>query len=102
VRALRKFLEAGNKVKVICRFRGREIMHPAIAEHQLVLVMSKVEDLANVEQRPMMEARTMALLLAPKPQVLQRLATERAQRERTRGPEKGLTTDDSPDGGDQA
>jgi len=102
VRALRKFLEAGNKVKVICRFRGREIMHPAIAEHQLVLVMSKVEDLANVEQRPMMEARTMALLLAPKPQVLQRLATERAQRERTRGPEKGLTTDDSADGGDQA
>ena len=51
-------------MKVICRFRGREIMHPVIAEHQLVLVMSKVEDLANVEQRPMMEARTMALLLA--------------------------------------
>jgi hypothetical protein len=36
----------------------------------------------------------MALLLAPKPQLLQRLATERAQRERTR-PDRGTTPDPS-------
>ena len=82
VRAIRKFVEQGNKVKVTCRFRGREIMHPQRAEMQLVLIMSKVEDMVNVEQRPTMEARTMAILLAPKPQVLQRLANERAARER--------------------
>ena len=82
VRAIRKFIEQGNKVKVTCRFRGREIMHPQRAEMQLVLIVSKVEDMVNVEQRPTMEARTMAVLLAPKPQVLQRLANERAARER--------------------
>ncbi len=82
VRALRKFIEQGNKVKVTCRFRGREIMHPQRAEMQLTLIVSKVEDMVNVEQRPTMEARTMAVLLAPKPQVLQRLATERAAREK--------------------
>jgi translation initiation factor IF-3 len=82
VRATRKFLEAGNKVKVICRFRGREIMHPQRAQMQLNLVLSRIEDIANVEQRPEMEQRTMALVVAPKPIVFQRLAATRQERER--------------------
>jgi translation initiation factor IF-3 len=61
-------------VKVTCRFRGREIMHPQRAQMQLELIVSKIDDIANVEQRPAMEARTMALLVAPKPVVFQRLA----------------------------
>jgi len=84
VRAARKFLEAGNKVKIVCRFRGREITHPERARMQLDFLVSKLEDLANVEQRPIMEARTMAVLVAPKPIVFQRLASERALRERER------------------
>jgi translation initiation factor IF-3 len=89
VRAARKFLESGNKVKVTCRFRGREITHPERAQMQLEAIVGQVEDLANVEQRPTMEARTMALLLAPKPAVLQRLAQERAQREKSQAPGRG-------------
>jgi translation initiation factor IF-3 len=88
LRAARKFVEAGNKVKVVCRFRGREITHPERARMQLDLILSKIEDIANVEQRPTMEARTMAVLVAPKPVVFQRLASERAQKERDRGKEK--------------
>ena len=84
VRAIRRFLESGNKVKVTCRFRGREITHPERASMQLVFILSKVEDLANVEQRPAMEARTMACLISPKPIVFQRLASLRAERERER------------------
>jgi len=87
VRAIRKFIEAGNKVKVTCRFRGREIMHPERAHMQFNTMVAKVEDVSNIEQRPTMEARTMALLLAPKPIVFQRLASLRAQQERER--EKG-------------
>src|SRR5688572_10996963 len=87
VRAIRKFIEAGNKVKVTCRFRGREIMHPERAHMQFNVMVAKVEDVSNIEQRPTMEARTMALLLAPKPIVFQRLASLRAQQERDR--EKG-------------
>jgi translation initiation factor IF-3 len=74
IRAIRRFIESGNKVKVTCRFRGREIMHPQRAQMQLELIVSKIDDIANVEQRPAMEARTMALLVAPKPVVFQRLA----------------------------
>ncbi|HYO96651.1 MAG TPA: translation initiation factor IF-3 [Polyangiaceae bacterium] len=82
VRAVRKFLESGNKVKVTCRFRGREIMHPERAHMQLDHIVRSIEDLANVEQRPAMEARTMTLVVAPKPVVFQKLAADRAQRER--------------------
>jgi translation initiation factor IF-3 len=91
-RAARRFLEAGNKVKFTCRFRGREITHPEVAHHQFDLIMKHLEDLANVEQRPMMEGRAMAVIISPKPQVLQRLAQERIQRERAaqKAAEKGL------------
>ena len=82
IKHARKFIESGNKVKVVCRFRGREITHPEIATQQLELIVQGVEDVANVEQRPTMEARTMALLLAPKPQVMQRIQNEKAQRDR--------------------
>ena len=80
VRAARKFFESGNKVKIICRFRGREITHPERAQMQLDFVQSKVEDLANLEQPPTMEGRTMTIVMAPKPQVLQRVAHEKSKR----------------------
>jgi len=82
IRAIRKFIEGGNKVKVTCRFRGREIMHPQIAQRQLEEICGAVEDLANIEQRPTMEARTMSILISPKPIVFQRLASTRSAKER--------------------
>jgi len=97
LRAARKFVEAGNKVKVVCRFRGREITHPERARMQLDFILSKIEDIANVEQRPTMEARTMAVLVAPKPIVFQRLASERALKERTRGKDRPAGEDSSPE-----
>jgi len=95
VRAARRFLAQGNKVKIVCRFRGREITHPERARMQLDFLVSKLEDLANVEQRPIMEARTMAVLVAPKPIVFQRLASERALRERELAKDRPLNADGS-------
>jgi translation initiation factor IF-3 len=66
VRAARRFLENGNKVKFTVRFRGREITHPEKAQQQLDHVMRECEDLANIEVRPVMEGRTMTLFIAPK------------------------------------
>jgi translation initiation factor IF-3 len=62
VRASRKFLESGNKVKVTCRFRGREITHPERAQVQLEFFVANLGDIANVEQSPTMEGKTMGLL----------------------------------------
>jgi translation initiation factor IF-3 len=81
VRAARRFLESGNKVKFTVRFRGREITHPQRAQMQLDWLVEQLTDLANVEQRPQMEGRTMSAIVGPKPIVLQRLASDRAKRE---------------------
>lgn len=83
-RAARRFLEAGNKVKFTCRFRGREITHPDRAADQLNHFVKECEDIANVEVRPMMEGRTMTLLLGPKPAILQRVAAQKAAAEKAR------------------
>ena len=82
LRAARKFVEAGNKVKLTCRFRGREITHPEVAVQQFEFLLSKMDDLVNVEQRPSMEGRAMAAIVSPKPGVLHKLAQERIARER--------------------
>jgi translation initiation factor IF-3 len=81
VRAARRFLESGNKVKFTVRFRGREITHPQRAQMQLDWLIEQLIELANVEQRAQMEGRTMSAIVGPKPIVLQRLASERARRE---------------------
>jgi len=79
VRAARRFIEAGNKVKFTVRFRGREIAHPQRAQMQLEHLREKSDDIALVEQPPTMEARAMSLIIVPKPQVLQKLASTKAK-----------------------
>src|ERR1700679_1026414 len=64
IRAARRFIEAGHKVKFTVRFRGREITHPEKAQEQLTLVTADTEDLSNVETRAMMEARAMTIVIA--------------------------------------
>jgi len=83
-KAARRFLEAGHKVKVTVRFRGREITHPEKAQEQLTLMINATEDLANVESRAMMEARTMTVLIAPKPAVMQKVAQAKIAAEKAR------------------
>ena len=65
VRAARKWLEDGMKVKVRVRFRGREITYPEIARDMLRQVATDLEDIAIIEQHPNMENRTMLMVLAP-------------------------------------
>jgi translation initiation factor IF-3 len=65
IRHILRFLAEGDKVKVTCRFRGREITHPEMAERQLLLVVERCGQQASVEAEPKMEGRTMTLLLAP-------------------------------------
>lgn len=62
---IKRFLDDGNKVKITCRFRGREITHPETAQAQLDYIRQQTLDVAIVELTPRMEGRTMTLLLAP-------------------------------------
>src|SRR5271163_518107 len=84
IKAARRFLEAGHKVKFTVRFRGREITHPEKAHEQLDIILKAIEDVANLETRPMMEARAMSLVVAPKPALMQKVAQQRAALEKAR------------------
>jgi translation initiation factor IF-3 len=84
IKAARRFLEAGHKVKFTVRFRGREITHPEKAQEQLDYIVQNVDDLANQETRAMMEARAMSIIIAPKPAVMQRVAAAKAAAEKAR------------------
>src|SRR5246127_1068125 len=91
VKAARRFLEAGHKVKFTVRFRGREITHPEKAQEQLTIVTQGTEDLANIETRAMMEARAMTVVIAPKPAIMQKVAQAKilAEKERQRAEKEG-------------
>ncbi len=67
VRDARRWLEEGKKVRVRVKFRGREITYPQIAEQDLKEIAQELAELAVVEQHPMLEGRTMIMLLAPNP-----------------------------------
>ncbi len=66
LRAILRFLEEGNKVKITLRFRGREMAHQQIGLAQLQKIESDVAEFGVVEQSPKMEGRQMGMLLGPK------------------------------------
>ena len=61
-----QFLQDGAKVQVFVRFRGRERAHPELAMDVLRRVATGVAEYARLEQKPVMEGRTLSMLLAPR------------------------------------
>jgi translation initiation factor IF-3 len=66
MKAVQRFFEEGDKVKVTLRFRGREIAHQDIGYRLLTRVKAETAMIAKVELEPSMEGRQMVMVLAPK------------------------------------
>jgi translation initiation factor IF-3 len=66
MKAARKFLNNGDKVKVTIRFRGREMAHQELGMKVLDRVREGLEEMAKLEQFPKMEGRMMTMVVAPK------------------------------------
>ena len=66
MRAMRRFFEDGDKVKVTLRFRGREFAHQDLGMKVLYRVKDDLENEAKVESMPRMEGRQMVMLMSPK------------------------------------
>ena len=66
VRHALRFLGEGNKVKVVLRFRGREMSHPEMGIEILDRLAADLEDIAVVVSKPSMEGRNMLMTIAPK------------------------------------
>lgn len=66
MRAMKSFIEEGDKVKVTLRFRGREMAHQDIGVRVLERIRNEMESTTKVEQMPRMENRQMVMVLSPR------------------------------------
>lgn len=66
VKAMKRFFEEGDKVKVTLRFRGREMAHQDRGADLLKRVQDDFDDIAKVEQYPKMEGRQIMMVMAPR------------------------------------
>lgn len=63
-----KFLKHGDKVKVMVRFRGREVSHSQLGVNLLNKFAEQVKDYGVVERAPKLEGRNMMMFLSPSAQ----------------------------------
>ena len=66
MRAMQRFFEEGDKVKVTLRFRGREMAHQELGTQLLNRVKEDAAKMAKVEMEPRFEGRQMIMILAPR------------------------------------
>jgi translation initiation factor IF-3 len=66
MKAVHRFLDDGDRVKVTMRFRGREMAHQELGMELLVKVQAELAEKAKVESSPRAEGRQMIMVLAPK------------------------------------
>ncbi|WP_083846102.1 translation initiation factor IF-3 [Sinorhizobium sojae] len=66
MKAMNRFFEEGDKVKVTLKFRGREMAHQELGMKLLMQVKDDTQAIAKVEAEPKLEGRQMMMVLAPK------------------------------------
>tara|TARA_B100000686_G_C16766390_1_gene962101 strand:- start:236 stop:685 length:450 start_codon:yes stop_codon:yes gene_type:complete len=65
LKSLRKFISAGDKVKVTMRFRGRELSHQDLGVKVLQRIRDDLEETVKIEQYPKLEGKQMVQIFAP-------------------------------------
>lgn len=70
IKAIRRFLAEGDKVKINLRFKGREMAHMELGGQMLMKIESDLKEDAIIEQRPRVEGRVMSMMIAPKKAVV--------------------------------
>ena len=66
MRAMKSFIEEGDKVKVTLRFLGREMAHQDIGVRVLERIRAEMDPTTKVEQMPRLENRQMVMVLSPR------------------------------------
>ena len=66
MKAIRRFFDEGDKVKITLRFRGREMAHQELGQKLLDRVKGDTGEIAKVESEPRFEGRQIVMVLAPK------------------------------------
>lgn len=66
MKAIHRFFEEGDKVKVTLRFRGRELAHTHLGMELLDRMRHELDQIAKVEHEPRFEGRQVVMVLAPR------------------------------------
>lgn len=88
VKHIRRFLEEGNKCRLVVQFRGREIVHPQTGLAVLDRVVEEVKDVGSVESRPNLEGKRMIMIVGPRAGVIRRAPRPRPAPEPAKGGNK--------------
>ncbi len=65
LRHAQRFLESGNKVRVVMRFRGREMSHIAIGQELMSKFKDACSELGNVDKAPVLDGRILSMVISP-------------------------------------
>jgi len=66
LRNLKRFLTEGDKVKIVIRFKGRELAHTELGMAMAKRLETDIIEEAVIEQFPKLEGRQMVMMVAPK------------------------------------
>lgn len=61
----RKFIQDGDKVKILVVFRGRQLVHPELGIRILQKVAADLKGIAQLDGQPVHDGRVMSLILSP-------------------------------------
>ena len=61
-----KYLKKGDKIKVTIRFKGRQMSHTELGEEVMNNFASMLSDIAEVSSKPLLDGKTMTMMLTPK------------------------------------
>jgi translation initiation factor IF-3 len=79
IKHVTRFLEEGNKCRLIVVFRGREVVHPKTGLAVLDKVLEATSEIAQVEVRPNLEGKRMIMIIGPKAGATRRRNEEKAK-----------------------
>lgn len=60
-----RFLNAGNKVRVVVKFKGREMTHLDIGRDVLTKFEQAMDGVGQIDKKPVLEGRFMSMLVVP-------------------------------------
>ena len=60
-----RFLTAGNKVRVVVRFKGREMAHQELGREMLTRFEAAVSSVGTVEKKPVLDGRILSMIVVP-------------------------------------
>lgn len=92
-RKARQFLLEGHKVRVVCRFRQKELVHPEVGRRKMEMVAAILEEVGKREKDPMLNGKEMVMVVNP------RAGTSSAEKP-SPGAKKNAQVEDKQDGGE--